>query len=145
MGPILDKWGVEQGGRNSSELYKVFNNCQLEIAQSSKLGVPLGACLGPGSGDDHGDDQDAGNITDSELVVSAIGQADDVALVSNDIFSLQCLLHLSLQYCKQHHVQLRADKTKLQVFSNKNCELQAYLARASNPIKIDGEVIEFVD
>ena len=45
MGPILDKWGVEQGGRNSSELYKVFNNCQLEIAQSSKLGVALGACL----------------------------------------------------------------------------------------------------
>ena len=94
MGPIHDKWGVEQGGKNSSDFYKVYNNSQLQIAQDSLLGVDLG-----GNGDE-------------DLTVSAIGQADDVALVSNDIFSLKCLLQLSLQYCDRHHVKLRADKTR---------------------------------
>lgn len=42
MGPILDSWGLEQGGRNSSELYKVYNNEQLDEAQASKLRVHLG-------------------------------------------------------------------------------------------------------
>ena len=58
MGQIGDMWGLEQGGRNSSEFYKVYNNNQLEMAESSKLGVPL-----------------AGN---SSAVVSAIGQSDDI-------------------------------------------------------------------
>ena len=32
MGPILDQCGVEQGGLNSSDLYKLYNNIQLELA-----------------------------------------------------------------------------------------------------------------
>ena len=28
MGPISDQWGLEQGGKNSSEFYKVYNNDQ---------------------------------------------------------------------------------------------------------------------
>ena len=42
MGPIYDEQGVEQGGINSSDLYKVFGKEQLELAQKSSLGVPLG-------------------------------------------------------------------------------------------------------
>ena len=103
MGPIRDLWGLEQGGRNSSEFYKVYNNNQLEMAQSSELGVPL-----------------AGN---SSPVVSAIGQSDDVCLVSNDIYSLWYLLQLSLSYCKKHHVTLSSVKTKLQTFSTKATDL----------------------
>ena len=118
-------WGVEQGGQHSSDLYKVFNNSQLELAQDSKLGVDLGG--------------------KDDLVISAIGQADDVCLVSNDIFALKILLHLSLKYCKQHHVKLRADKTKLQVFSDKKSEGKALYAKEMNPISIDGEVVSFVD
>ena len=125
MGPILDKWGVEQGGRNSSDYYKVHNNSQLETAQDSQLGVDIGGS--------------------TPLVVSGIGQADDVALLSNDIFALQNLLQLSLQYCKANHVSLRADKTKLQVFSNKCSEIPAFYARVVSPINIDGEGIDFVD
>ena len=79
------------------------------------------------------------------IIISAIGQADDVALVSNDIFALQSLVQLSLQYCTRHHVRLRADKTKLQVFSNKATEIPAYYARVVNPIEMGGELIEFVD
>ena len=59
MGPIEDAWGLEQGGINSSEFFKVYNNEQITSANQSELGVPLA----------------------SGLVVSAIGQADDVALV----------------------------------------------------------------
>ena len=63
--------------KKSSDFYKVFNNIQLEVGQESELGVDLG---GP-----------------NPLVVSPIGQADDVMLVYS----------------------LRAEKTKLQVFSDK--------------------------
>ena len=80
MGPISDEWGVEQGGQHSSDLYKVFNNSQLETAQDSKLGVDLGgkAVLGGEA------DLDSG----SDNIIFAIGQADDVAIISNDIFAL---------------------------------------------------------
>ena len=93
MGPIFDRWGLEQGGKNSSDFYKIYNNIQLEVVQESELGVDLG---GPNT-----------------LVVSAIGQDDDVVLVSSDIQALQCLLDISVQACAKHHVSLRADKTKL--------------------------------
>ena len=56
MGPIGDLWGLEQGGRNSSDFYKVYNNDQLDTAQATKLGVDLGGS--------------------DPLVVSAVGQAD---------------------------------------------------------------------
>ena len=123
MGPIKDNWGLEQGGKNSSEFYKVYNNEQLEVAQSSQLGVELGGS--------------------TQLVVSAIGQADDVALVSNDIFALQSLLQLSLQYCQHHHVKLQGDKTKLQVFSDFRSDMAAYYAKLVSPIRMEGKLINF--
>ena len=69
MGPIHDERGFKQGG---SELYKFFNNIQLEIAQESLLWVYLGAA--------------------DPIIISPIGQADDVAQVSNDIYTLQSLV-----------------------------------------------------
>ena len=125
MGPISDLWGLEQGGKNSSDLYKVYNNDQLKAAQDSQLGVDLGG--------------------DVPLTISAIGQADDVALVSNDIFSLQNLLHLSLKYCERHHVTLRAEKTKLQVFSNKQTELASYYAKVVSPLTMGDTYLSFVE
>ena len=62
MGPIIDEQGVEQGGVNSTDLYKIFGKEQLATAQESKLGVPLG-----------------------NLTISGIGQADDSALVLQEI------------------------------------------------------------
>ena len=70
---------------------------------------------------------------------------DDVGYVTNDIFALQNLLDLALMYCKQHHVTLRADKTKLQVFSNKNSNMQAYYAKVISPINMDGITVSFVE
>ena len=42
-------------------------------------------------------------------------------------------------------MELRADKTKLQVFSNKYSDLEAYYAKVVNPVNIDGKSIPFVD
>ena len=82
MGPIVDEHGLEQGGNNSSDLYILYNNELLEKVQKSKLGVPLG----------------------EGLVVSCVGQADDVCLLSNDLHSLNNLLQLTLNYCQQFHI-----------------------------------------
>ena len=38
LGPAHDKTGFEQGGINSSEFYKLYNNMQLDDAQLSGLG-----------------------------------------------------------------------------------------------------------
>ena len=99
MGPIKDECGVEQGGINSSDFYKIYNNEQLNLAQESGFGVPLGP-----------------------VTISGLGQADDVALISNNLNALQGLLDLSLYYCRKYHVSLSTEKTKLQVFSAKSSE-----------------------
>ena len=72
LGPAQDKTGFEQGGINSSEFYKLYNNMQLDDAQLSGLGVDLGS-----------------------IVISAIGQADDVILCSNNIDCLRLLVTLT--------------------------------------------------
>ena len=88
MGPIHDLLGVEQGGINSDRLYNLANNFQINMAQNSMLGV---------------------NLTTS--TISCIGQADDSALLANDIHSLQNLLHLTLEYCEEYNVTLVPEKT----------------------------------
>ena len=69
MGPINDECGLEQGGINSSDFYKIYAKEQLENAQKSELGISLG-----------------------NLRISAIGQADDTALLANNLQNLQFLL-----------------------------------------------------
>ena len=73
LGPINDDLGFEQGGVSSGDLYTVYNADQLTSAQEAGLGVSMG-----------------------DVCVSSIGQADDVALLSSDIFSLNNLLKLTL-------------------------------------------------
>ena len=93
MGPILDEQGLEQGGVQSSDFYKIFGKEQLVTAQESSLGVPLGP-----------------------VTVSGIGLADDTALLSNNLQQLYFLLHLATVFCSKYHVKLCSDKTKLQVY-----------------------------
>ena len=73
-----------------------------------------------------------------------MGQADDTALVSNDVHQLQCLLDLSLLYCQKHQVQLSAEKTKLLVFSKEESDSLKYIKMMS-PIHIGETKIEFAD
>ena len=119
MGPIHDEQGLEQGGTNSSEYYKIFGKEQLDSAQRSKLGIWIG----------------------KNICVSAIGQADDTVLVSNDINNLLLLLQLTITYCERHFVDLCAEKTRLQVFLPHSH--QNFLETTYNPIKINGKTIDF--
>ena len=118
MGPIKDECGVEQGGVNSSEYYKVYNNEQLNLAQSSEFGIEIGP-----------------------VTISSVGQADDVALVADDPHALQGLLDLSLYFCKKKHVTLSPGKTKLQVFSS----TKSSIPFSTHKVSIEGEQVEVVE
>ena len=88
MGPIYDDLGLEQGGINSGDLYKLQNNSQLTTAQQSQLGINCGP-----------------------VTVSSIGQADDTLLNADCIFKLNGLVHLTEEYCLSSHVTLVPEKT----------------------------------
>ena len=122
MGPIMDKLGVEQGGINSDRLYKLANNSQINVAQSSKLGVNLGSSI-----------------------ISIIGQADDSGLLANDIHSLDNLLQLTLEYCQEYSVTLVPEKTKLLAFCPPGSELLVEYSKIISPISINGIPIQFSD
>ena len=121
MGPIKDQRGVEQGGPNSSDHYKIYNNEQISTAQNSGFGSMVG--------DEH---------------VGSLAQADDDALVSNDTNELQHLLQLALDYCDKYQVELSAVKTKLLVFGPPDSDYVKY-AKLTSPIHIGTTKIPFVD
>ena len=119
MGPIKDEKGLEQGGGNSSELYKLYNNDQLKIAQNSGQGVDLGNCL----------------------LISAVGLADDGVLSSNKISKLSNILYLTVDYCKKYSVTLCADKTRLLRLTTP--AMDPTNMEMFNPIIIQGKHIDF--
>ena len=119
VGPIHDEHGVEQGGVSSSDFYKVYNKELLITAQKSNLGAELGG----------------------SQIISAVGQADDTVLVSNDINKLQHILRLVLEYCKKFNVQLSSTKTKLIMIPT----VKAKQFIPFNPVCINNEEIPFVD
>ena len=120
MGPILDTRGLEQGGVSSSDLYKLYNNEQLVTAHSSSLGVDI-----------------------DSAVISAVGQADDVILMANDISNLHLLVKLTENYCEKYRVKLEPKKTKLLAYSSKKNELLVKLAVGTNPITINSVPVPF--
>ena len=122
MGPVQDDLGLEQGAICSSDFYKLYNNDQLKDAQSSGLGVDMGSS-----------------------VVGAVGQADDIVLVGNDIHSLQYLVRLTEDYCHSHKVVLVPSKTKLLKMFKKSHQQMINYCQAINPIMIAGSNIDFVD
>ena len=117
MGPIADDHGVEQGGVSSSEFYKLYNNELLATLQASSQGVDMG----------------------NQLTISCVGQADDVAIISNNIYQLFNLVLLAQNYCNKLNVKLSTEKTKLMLFADKSYTLTL------NPIKINQKPISFTD
>ena len=118
VGPIHDQQGLEQGGCNSSEFYKIFAKEQLNLVQKTNFGVYFG----------------------QNLVISGIGQADDLALLSNDLHKLYYLLNLTIISCQKYNIELCAEKTRLQAFLPTNGALDYDIF---NPIKIHDVQIEF--
>ena len=121
MGPASDVTGFEQGGVNSSDYYKLYNNEQLRSAQNSKLGVDIGSD-----------------------VVSAVGQADDVILAAPSLHHLQLLVYLTEQYCRKFRVKLESTKTKLLAYHPKGQSLLVDLAMNTRTIKINGTPVQRV-
>ena len=117
VGPIHDELGLEQGGVSSSDLYKLYNNELLDLAQKSKLGVKLG----------------------SSLVISAVGQADDTVIVSDNLERLQLLCHLVKEYCKKYNVHLSPSKTKLLMMTPPHSKTRPFYS----PITIENTEVSF--
>ena len=122
VGPSEDQTGFEQGGINSGDYYKLYNNEQLQIAEESCLGV---------------------NIKSS--IVSAIGQAYDVIPPSNDIRNLSLMAAHTEKYCRQRRVTLVPSKIKLLPISSWYNNATVEYARVINPVTIDGKPVEFVE
>ena len=122
MGPIHDKLGVEQGGCNSDRLYKLANNKELKVTQESHLGLSLGS-----------------------VHVASIGQADDVALVSDNIHKLQCLLHLAMEYAAEYHIEMVPDKTKLLCYTPRGHQAETDYWKLVSPVSIGSLRIPFTE
>ena len=76
-------------------------------------------------------------------VVSSIGLADDTVLLSDSISKLSGLLHLTDEYCKQYHVELVPEKTKLLAFTPNNQSMQVYLEKITSSLSLSGNEIGF--
>ena len=116
MGPISDTRGLEQGGVSSSEAYKLYNNEQAKNSQSSGLGASLGFST-----------------------ISCISLADDAVLLSNNIYDLRNLLHLTVHYCNKYQVKLVPDKSHFLAFGVPDHEVN--LIDSSCLISLDGKTI----
>ena len=97
--------------RNILEPLKTFEN----LAQATDLGVDIGSS-----------------------VISAVGQADDVVLISNDLDSLSLLVKGTEDYCKEYHVNLVPAKTKLLASNTSSQHTMVHLAQKMTDISIDG-------
>ena len=134
MGPILDTRGLEQGGVSSSELHKLYNNEQAEVAQSSRLGVPI--------------TYSKNNVMPSYLqlasspTISCISLADDALLLANSLIDLKNLLYLTEQYCKKYDVALVPEKIQLIVF-HRSSDHNIDISKSSSSLSINGRTIPF--
>ena len=102
LGSISDIIGLQQGGCSSDRFYRLVNNEQVKIAQDSRLGVELDLAIRP--------------VTRG--VVSAVAHADDVALVSMLLRSLQALLQLTKLYCTKFQVKPYSSRRQIGAFLN---------------------------
>ena len=74
-----------------------------------------------------------------------VGLADDVALLSDDIHKLQCILQLAMDYANEYHVEMVPEKTKLLCFTPRGQDLDTYYWRVVSPISMNGRRIGFSD
>ena len=97
--------------------------------QISKLGAPL-----------HYPNHLNPDLT-SKITISAKGQADDTALFSNDLFSLNLLASLSDQYAARSNKSFVLDKTKLVAFVNNKLKNIPPIEVVLNPVSLSNTQI----
>ena len=76
-----------------------------------------------------------------QLVTSAIGQADDTAIFSNDLFSLKLLASLSEEYAVRSNTIFVPEKTKLVAFTNNKLAHIPPIESVLNPISISNTTV----
>ena len=81
----------------------------------------------------------------NDTIVSAIAQADDTVLISDNLHSLQNILNLSLRFRAKKQMQLCVEKTKLLAISTPNMAHLVEYLRMTSPISIAGKKIEFTE
>ena len=80
-----------------------------------------------------------------DIVVSAIGQADDTVLLSNNLHSLQNLLELTLHYCSRYNVELCPGKTKLQAIHPRHLSAEVAYLKEFSPVNVNGVKLKFYE
>ena len=105
----------EQCGVASSDMFQLVNNHKMVVTNSSGLGLDMGA-----------------------VSVAAIGQADDVALLSPHPLALQSLLNLSEDFSSATSLQNVPEKTKLLVYSPRGDTTSATYWQEAAPITMAG-------
>ena len=110
------------GHTSLPDFYKIYNNSQLKAAQESQLGVSIGSSI-----------------------ISAVGQADDVILLSSEIFNLQLLTALTESYCHKNRVLLEPTKTKFIAFAPTQDDLSVQKAKIAHNVTINNVKVTFSD
>ena len=84
-------------------------------------------------------------IPHRDNTISCISLADDAVLLSNNIYDLNNLLFLTIQYCEKYKVELVPSKTKLVAFCKNDDEHIVRHSKLISPISLYGKAIAFSD
>ena len=107
--------GVEQGGVSSSDQFQLVNGVELDLCNGSGLGLDMGA-----------------------VSVAAIGQGDDVSIVSPHPAALQSLLNLSEAFSASTSLTNVPEKTKLLAYPVKGDTSSISYWQEAMPIMMTG-------
>ena len=72
------------------------------------------------------------------ILVASIGQANDVALVSNDPHRLQGLVQLAMKYAEDYHITMVPEKNKLLCYTPRGQEQETNYWEKVRPISMNG-------
>ena len=102
--------GVMQGSKLGPILFNIFINDLLNDLHNSSLGAKLG-----------------------NLIISALGFADDIVLIADNPYKLQKLINICEQWAKINEMTFNIDKCNVMVFNLKHYDHRFYLGR--EPLK----------
>ena len=74
--------------------------------------------------------------------IAAVGQADDVMLVSTSLYNLQLLVSLTEKYCAKYRVSLEPTQTRLLVYSRPEHSFRVDHALNTQQVRIKSIPVE---
>ena len=107
------KMGVRQGGILSADLYKLYINPLLDHLQNVNIGHRIGI-----------------------IKHNNTGCADDVALISQDIYDSQIMVNMAVDFAKSEGYELQPNKSVAIDIIEKNTKKDQYLCIANKKNKV---------